>query len=215
MLATCQKLKLRVPVFVLLCGVSWIIERGNFLCAGYASKIKVKGTSVCIVMWCKLDHRTRQFLMCWLHVYAWLRVKIKVKGTSVHIVLSCKLDHRTRQFLMFWLRVYASKLRLSIPVFVLFCGVGWIMERGNFFCASYASTRQLNSTDSIVFGGVQSWNLDHTTREFVMSLATRGYARLRFKIKGNFTSVRSWSSDQRTRQFLLAIFFFSAVLQKL
>ena len=80
--ATRQKLKLRVPVFVLLCGVSWIIERGNFLCAGYAStrgyasKIKVKGTSVRIVMWCKLDHRTRQFLMCWLRVYAWLRVKI-------------------------------------------------------------------------------------------------------------------------------------------
>ena len=35
--ATRQKLRLRVPVFVLLCGVSWIIERGNFLCAGYAS----------------------------------------------------------------------------------------------------------------------------------------------------------------------------------
>ena len=25
-----SKIKLRVPVFVLLCGVSWIIERGNF-----------------------------------------------------------------------------------------------------------------------------------------------------------------------------------------
>ena len=35
--ATRQKLRLRVPVFVLLCGVSWIIERGNFLCAGYAT----------------------------------------------------------------------------------------------------------------------------------------------------------------------------------
>ena len=40
-----------------------------------------------------------------------------------------------------------------------------------------------------------------------MSLATPGYARLRFKIKGNFTAVRSWSPDQRTRQFLLAIVF--------
>ena len=35
-------------MFVLLCGVSWIIERGNFLCAdyastrGYASKIKLR-----------------------------------------------------------------------------------------------------------------------------------------------------------------------------
>ena len=45
--------------------------------------------------------------MCWLRVYAWLRVKIKAKGTSVRIVLSCKLDHRTRQFLISWLRVYA------------------------------------------------------------------------------------------------------------
>ena len=26
-----------MPVFVLLCGVSWIIEQGNFLCAGYTS----------------------------------------------------------------------------------------------------------------------------------------------------------------------------------
>ena len=72
--ATRQKLRLRVPVFVLFCRVSWIIERGNFLCAGYAStrgyasKIKVKGTSVRIVLSCKLDHRTRQFLMCWLRV---------------------------------------------------------------------------------------------------------------------------------------------------
>ena len=71
-------------------------------------KNKVKGTSVCIVMWCKLDHRTRQFLMCWLRVYAWLRVKNKVKDTSVRIVMWCKLDHRTRQYLMCWLRVYAQ-----------------------------------------------------------------------------------------------------------
>ena len=62
-----SKLMLRVPVFVLLCGVSWIIERGNFLCAGYAST-----------------------------------------------------------------RGYASKLMLRVPVFVLLCGVSWIIERGNF-----------------------------------------------------------------------------------
>ena len=94
---------------------SWIIERGNFLCAGYActrgyaSKLmfSFKGTSVGIILSCKLDHRTRQFLMCWLRVYAWLRIKNKVKGTSVRIVMWCKLDHRTRQFLMCWLRVYA------------------------------------------------------------------------------------------------------------
>ena len=37
--------------------------------------------------------------MCWLRVYAWLRVKIKVKGTGVRIVL-WNLDHRTREFVM-------------------------------------------------------------------------------------------------------------------
>ena len=104
-----SKIKLRVPVFVLFCRVSWIIERGNFLCAGYASKLMLsfKGTSVRIVLSCKLDHRTRQFLMCSLRVYAWLRVKNKVKGTSVRIAMWCKLDHRSRQFLMCWIRVYA------------------------------------------------------------------------------------------------------------
>ena len=60
--------------------------------------------------------------MCWLHVYAWLRVKIKVKGTSVHIVLSCKLDHRTRQFLMFWLRVYIKVKYTGVRI-VLWCGL--------------------------------------------------------------------------------------------
>ena len=179
-------------MFVLLCGVGWIIQRGNFLCAGYAStrvyasKIKVKGTSVRIVLSCKLDHRTRQFLMCWLRVYAWLRVKINVKGTSVRIVMWSKLDHRTRQFLMCWLLVYAwlraninvkgtsvrinmwckpdhrtrqfsyvlatrlrvatrQKLRLRVPVFVLFCRVSWIIERGSFLCAGYASMRGYSS----------------------------------------------------------------------
>ena len=104
-------------------------------------KIKVKGTGVRCVLSFKLDHRTRQFLMCWLRVYTWLRVKIKIKGTGVRFVLSCKLDQRTRQFLMCWLRVYASKLRLRVPVFVLFCHVSWIIERGNFLCAGYVSTR--------------------------------------------------------------------------
>ena len=76
----------------------------------------------------KMDHRTRQFLMCWLRVYAWLRVKNKVKGTSVRIGMWCKLDHRTRQFLMCWLRVYAW-LRVKIKVkntgvrIVLWCGL--------------------------------------------------------------------------------------------
>ena len=83
--------------------------------------------------------------MCWLRVYAWLRVKIKSKGTSVRIVLSCKLDHRTMQFLMCWLRVYAW-LRIKIKVKGtsvrnFFGRVRWIIERGNFLCAGYASTR--------------------------------------------------------------------------
>ena len=66
--------------------------------------------------------------MCWLRVYAWLRVKIKVKGTGVSIVLWCGLDHGTRQFLMCWLRVYAW-LRVKIKVkgtgvsTVLWCGL--------------------------------------------------------------------------------------------
>ena len=53
--------------------------------------------------------------MCWLRVYAWLRVKLKVKGTGVRSVLSLRLYHRTRQFLMCWLRVYAW-LRVKIKV---------------------------------------------------------------------------------------------------
>ena len=71
--------------------------------------------------------------MCWLRVYAWLRVKIKSQGTSVRIVLSCNLDHRTRQFLMCWLRVYAW-LRVKIKakgtsVRNFFGRVRWIIER--------------------------------------------------------------------------------------
>ena len=82
----------------------------------YATEeIHLKGTGVRTVLSCKLGRRTRQFLMCWLRVDAWLRVKIKVKGTGVRIVLSCKLNHRTRQLIMCWLRVYAW-LRVKIKV---------------------------------------------------------------------------------------------------
>ena len=80
-----------------------ILERGNLLCAGY--------------VW-SLDHRTKQFPMSWLRVYAWLRVKIKAKSTGVRSVLSWNLDHRTKQFLMWWLRVYAW-LRVKIKARVL------------------------------------------------------------------------------------------------
>ena len=71
--------------------------------------------------------------MCWLRVYAWLRVKLKVKGTGVRSVLSWKLYHRTRQFVMSWLRVYAW-LRVKIKVkgtgvrIVLWCAAGSLNE---------------------------------------------------------------------------------------
>ena len=61
-----------------------IIERGSFLCAGYkstrgyASKLRLRvPVFVHSVLSWSLDHRTMQFLMCWL------RVKIKGKGTGV------------------------------------------------------------------------------------------------------------------------------------
>ena len=60
-------------VYALSFSEGMILERGNLLCAGY--------------VW-SLDHRTKQFPMWWLRVYAWLRVKIKAKGTGVRSVLS-------------------------------------------------------------------------------------------------------------------------------
>ena len=36
---------------------------------------------------------------------------------------------------------YASKLKLRVLVFVLFCRGAWIIERSNLLCAGYASTR--------------------------------------------------------------------------
>ena len=87
---------------------SWIIERGNFLFAGYAST-----------------------------------------------------------------RGYASKIKLRVPVFVLFCGASWIIERGNFLCAGYASTRGYASKLMLSFKGtsvriVLSCKLDHRTRQYLM-----------------------------------------------
>ena len=80
--------------------------------------------------------------MCWLRVYAWLRVKIKVKGTGVSIVLWCGLDHGTRQFLMCWLRV---KIKAKTTGVRSVLRGGWIIERGNLLCAGYASTRGYTS----------------------------------------------------------------------
>ena len=87
-----SNLRLRVPVFVVLCHGGCIIDRGNFLCAGYASNLRLR-VSVFGVLWCKLYHGTRKFLMCWLRVYAWLRVKLEVKGTGIRSVLSWRLYH--------------------------------------------------------------------------------------------------------------------------
>ena len=50
--------------------------------------------------------------MCWLRVYAWLRVKIKAKGTGVGGVLPWSVDHRRREFFFAGYaspRGYASK----------------------------------------------------------------------------------------------------------
>ena len=85
------RVKIKVKGTSVLCFVVWAGSRNKAI--SYI-RIKVKGTSVRIVLSCKLDHRTRQFLMCWL------RIKIKVKGTGVRIVLWCGLDRGTRQFLM-------------------------------------------------------------------------------------------------------------------
>ena len=40
---------------------------------------------------------------------------------------------------------YASKLRLRVPVFAVFCRGAWTIEGGNFLCAGYASTRGYTS----------------------------------------------------------------------
>ena len=38
----CVKIKVKGTLFVVFCRSSWIIERGNFLCARYASKFKLR-----------------------------------------------------------------------------------------------------------------------------------------------------------------------------
>ena len=108
------RLRLRVPVFVLFCRVSWIIERGNLIS------------------------------YCWLRVYAWLRVKIKVKGTGVRIVLWCGLHHETRQCRMCWLRLYAwlrFKIKAKSAGVRSVLRGGWIIERGNLLCAAIHQTQ--------------------------------------------------------------------------
>ena len=100
-------------MLVLLCGGSWIIERGNFLYAGYAS---TRGYAL------KLRLRVPVFVV--FGRVSW----IIERGNFLCGGYAPTLD-------------YASKLRLRVPVFVVFCRVSWIIERGNFLYAGYAWLR--------------------------------------------------------------------------
>ena len=111
-----SKLKLRAAVSGVFSRGTWIIERE--VCYVLATRLRVAtcSTGVRSVLSWSLDHRTRQFLMFWVRVYAWLRVKIKGKGTGVRGFLSWSLDHRTREFLKCWLRVYAwLRVKNKVP----------------------------------------------------------------------------------------------------
>ena len=80
-------------MLVLFCRVSWIIERGNFLCAGYAS---TRGYAS------KLRLRVPVFILfCGV---GWIMERDK---------FLCAGYASTRG--------YASKLKLRVPVFVVFC----------------------------------------------------------------------------------------------
>ena len=92
----------------------WIMEGGNFLCAGYAftrsyaSKLKLRVPV--LVVFCRVS---------------W----IIERGNFFCAGYASTLG-------------YASKLGLRVPMFVMFCRVSWIIERGNLLCAGYASTRR-------------------------------------------------------------------------
>ena len=85
-----SKLRLRVPVFVLFCGVGWIMKQGNFLCAGYASTLgyasKLKLRVRVFVVFC-VEGGSFNEAIC----YVLLFIKLKVKGAGVRIVLSWRL----------------------------------------------------------------------------------------------------------------------------
>ena len=72
--------------------------------------------------------------MCWLRVYAWLRVKLKVKGTGVRSFLSWTCIIERGNFLCVGYsstRGYASNLILRVAV--LSRGI-LIIERGSLLC---------------------------------------------------------------------------------
>ena len=75
----CVKIKVKGTLFVVFCRSSWIIERGNFLCARYASKFKLRVPL--FVVFCRVSGiLERGNFLCAGYAYAWLRIKIKVKG---------------------------------------------------------------------------------------------------------------------------------------
>ena len=77
-------------------------------------------------------------------------------------------------------RGYASN-RLRVPVFVVFCHEGCIIERGNFLCAGYASTRgyasklRLRVPVFVLFCGV-GWIMERGNFLCAGYASTRGYA---------------------------------------
>ena len=90
------------------------------------------------------------------------------RASRLRVKLLRWLDQRTRQFHMCGYastRGYGSNLRLRVPVFVVLCHGGCIIDRGNFLCAGYASTRgyasnlRLRVPVFVLFCGV-SWIME-------------------------------------------------------
>ena len=85
----------------------WIIERCNFLCAGYAS--------------------TRGYAS---------NLKLRVLVFVVFCHGACIIERGNFLCAGYAsTRGYASNLKLRVPVFVVFCHGACIIERGNFLCA--------------------------------------------------------------------------------
>ena len=97
-------------------------------------KVKVKGTSVRIILSCKLDHRTRQFnFLCAgyasMHGYASkLRLRVLVFELFCGVGWIMKRGNFSCAGYASTLG-YVSKLKLRVPVFVVFCvGGGSLKE---------------------------------------------------------------------------------------
>ena len=83
--------------------------------------------------------------MCWLRVYAWLRVKIKAKSTGVRSVWSWSLDDRTREFPMCWQRPGAGYAWLRVKIKSKSAGVrsvlSWSLDGRNEAISYVLATR--------------------------------------------------------------------------